>query len=152
MTLANEGPMTLPMLLGGIICQQGAWKALLPCKEPLTIAMIDALHTFLQDQTQSSSITHVFLTSACAVCDWLCLGVFRISKCGQTSSAKSPSGKHRACVPNSPDAGIWANQPLAFVEANFVFCSTEATLIDQRTLPAQRCSGSHLGAPPSTLL
>ena len=50
-TLANKRPKTLPML-GEILCQRrGAWKALLPRKEPFTLAMIDALSDFLQTQT-----------------------------------------------------------------------------------------------------
>jgi hypothetical protein len=53
------------------------------------------------------------------------------SEYGQTSTAKSSLGKCYACVPNSPAAGIWANQQLAFIEADFVFYSAQAILIDQ---------------------
>ena len=120
-------------MLGEIIRQRGAWKAPLPRKEPFTLAMIDALREFLHTQTQSSSITLVFLTSEYAVYDWLRLGVFtgsRISEYGQTSSAKTSSGKRYACIPNSSDAGIWANQPLAFIADDFVFYSAAAILVD----------------------
>jgi hypothetical protein len=132
-TLAHKRLKTLPML-GEIISQRGAWKEPLPWKEPFTIAMIDSLRPFLHKQTQHFSIQQVFLISEHAVCDWLCLGVFtgsRTSEYGQTSTAKSSLGKCYACVPNSPAAGIWANQQLAFIEADFVFYSAQAILIDQ---------------------
>jgi hypothetical protein len=134
-TLANKRPKTLPML-GEIIRQRSAWKAPLPRKEPFTLAMIDALRDFLQAQTQRSSITHVFLISEYAVYDWLRLGVFtgsRISEYGQTSTARSKiTGKRYACIPNSPDAGPWANQPLAFLAEDFTFYSATAILVDNR--------------------
>ena len=55
----------------------------------------------------------------------------RISEYGQTSTARSAvTGKRYACIPNSPDAGPWANQPIAFISADFVFYSAAALLVD----------------------
>jgi hypothetical protein len=130
-TLASKRPKLLP-LLGEIIQQRGAWKEPLPRKEPFTIAMIDALRAYLLAESKKSSIVHVFLTSIYAVYDWIRLGVFtgsRISEYGQSSSAKF-SGKSYARIPNSRDAGVWANQPLAFIKPDFVFFDKASLLVD----------------------
>jgi hypothetical protein len=130
-TLSSKRPKILPML-GEIICQRSAWKEPLPRKEPFTIAMIDALRACLLLESTKTSIAQVFLISEYAVYDWLRLGLFtgsRISEYGQTSSGKS-SGSRFARIPNSSDAGIWANQPLAFIEADFVFFNRASLLVD----------------------
>ena len=132
-TLSHKRPKTLPML-GEIINQRSAWKQPLPRKEPFTLAMIDALRGYLLELSHSTSITHIFLTSEYAVYDWLCLGVFtgsRVSEYGQTSAATATSsGRRFARIPNSPDAGLWANQPIAFIETDFVFYSSKAIRVD----------------------
>jgi hypothetical protein len=53
----------------------------------------------------------------------------RISEYGQTSSAKT-KGTRFARIPNSLDAGKWANQPLAFIETDFIFFSKDSLLLD----------------------
>jgi hypothetical protein len=40
-TLATKRPKTLPMILE-TVCQRFSWRVPLSCKEPFTIAMIDA--------------------------------------------------------------------------------------------------------------
>jgi hypothetical protein len=120
-------------MLGEIIWQQGAWKEPLPRKEPFTIAMIDALRAYLLSKSQETSIGQVFLTSEYAAYDWIRLGVFtgsRVSKYGQTSS--KPKGSRYARIPNSRDTGVWANQPLAFIEADFVFFDAASLLVDNQ--------------------
>jgi len=96
--------------------------------------MIDALRGYLLDKSQRECITVIFLTSEYAVYDWLRLGVFtgsRVSEYGQTSAAtKSASGRRFARIPNSPDAGIWANQPIAFIEPDFAFYNSKSILVD----------------------
>jgi hypothetical protein len=67
------------------------------------------------------------------VYDWIRLGLItgsRISEYGQTSS--STSGSRFARIPNSSDAGIWANQPLAFIESDFVFFNQASILVDNQ--------------------
>ena len=134
-TLASKRPKTLPML-GEIIRQRGSWTEPRPRKEPFTLAMIDALREFLSTKAQSTSITLVFLISEYAVYDWLRLGVFtgsRISEYGQTSTGRSKiTGKRYACIPNSPDAGQWANQPIAFIATDFVFYNDQSIRVDNQ--------------------
>jgi hypothetical protein len=130
-TVSSKRPKILPMI-GEIICQRSAWKEPLPRKETFTAAMIDALCAYLLLESTKTSIARVFLISEYAVYDWLRLGLFmgsRILECGQTSSSKS-LGSPFARIPNSSDAGIWANQPLAFIEADFVFIRTPEGLIN----------------------
>jgi hypothetical protein len=131
-TLEFKRPKTLP-ILGDIIGQRTAWKEPRPRKEPFTLAMIDALRDYLHGQTKQYTIQHVFLTAVYAAYDWLRLGTFsgsRISEYAQTRTTKDPiTGKRYACVPNSPAAGPWANQPIAFIETDFVFYSKEAILV-----------------------
>jgi hypothetical protein len=130
-TISNKRPKLLPML-GQIIQQRGNWKEPLPRKEPFTIAMIDALRAYLLNESRSTSILQVFLISEYAVYDWLRLGVFtgsRISEYGQSSSGKK-KGSRYARIPDSIDAGKWANQPLAFIAADFVFFSAASILVD----------------------
>ena len=132
-TLASKRPKLLPML-SEIIQQRGAWKEPLPRKEPFTIAMLDALRAHLQAESKKSSLIHVFLTSVYAAYDWIRLGVFtgsRISEYGQSSSGKAPGARY-ARIPNSRDAGVWANQPLAFIAADFVFFNKESLLVDRQ--------------------
>jgi hypothetical protein len=130
-TISSKRPKLLPML-GQIIQQRGNWKEPLPRKEPFTIAMIDALRAYLLNESRSTSILQVFLISEYAVYDWLRLGVFtgsRISEYGQSSSGKK-KGSRYARIPDSIDAGKWANQPLAFIAADFVFFSAASILVD----------------------
>jgi hypothetical protein len=141
-TLSSKRPKILPML-GEIIRQRSAWKEPLPRKEPFTIAMIDALRAYLLLESTKTSIAQVFpiseyavyiLISEYAVYDWLRLGLFtgsRISEYGQTSSGKSP-GSRFARIPNSSDPGIWGNQPLAFIAADFVFFNRASLLVDKQ--------------------
>jgi hypothetical protein len=131
-TLWSKRPKILPML-GEIICQRSAWKEPLPRKEPFTLAMIDALRACFLLESTKTSVAQVFLISEHAVCDWLRVGLFagsRISEHGQTSSSESPGCSRFAHTPNSSNAGIWANQPLAFIEADFVFFNRASLLID----------------------
>jgi hypothetical protein len=130
-TLASKRPKLLPML-GQIIQQRGTWKQPLPRKEPFTIAMIDALRVHLLIESKKSKLVHVFLTSIYAVYDWVRLGVFtgsRISEYGQTSSGKTPGSRY-ARIPQSKDAGKWANQALAFIASDFVFFDKASLLVD----------------------
>ena len=119
-------------MLGQLIQQRGAWKEPLPRKEPFTIAMIDALRAHLLEASTKSSMVHVFLTSTYAVYDWIRLGVFtgsRISEYGQSSSSRTSSSRY-ARIPQTANAGTWANQSIAFIEADFVFFNTESLLVD----------------------
>jgi hypothetical protein len=62
------------------------------------------------------------------------LGLFTgscISEHGQSSSSES-SGSPYAHIPNSSDAGIWANQLLAFIEFDFVFFNQASLLVDNQ--------------------
>jgi hypothetical protein len=98
--------------------------------------MIDSLRDYLHDQTRQCPIQKVFLTAVYAAYDWLRLGAFtgsRISEHAQTSTTKNPrTGKRYACVPDSPAAGPWANQPIAFIQTDFVFYSKASTLVDSK--------------------
>ena len=132
-TLASKRPKLLPML-GQIIQQRGAWTEPRPRKEPFTIAMIDALHAHLLLESGKHSMVKVFLTSVNAVYDWVRLGVFtgsRISEYGQSSASRT-SGSRYARIPNSKDAGIWANQSLAFIASDFVFFDKASLLVDNQ--------------------
>jgi hypothetical protein len=129
-TLASKRPKLIPML-GQIIQQRGAWKEPRPRKEPFTIAMIDALRAHLLLESETSKLVLVFLTAEYAVYDWVRLGVFtgsRISEYGQSSSSRT-AGSRFARIPNSKDAGPWANQPLAFIDSDFIFFNAEHLLV-----------------------
>jgi len=121
-------------MLSDIIGQRVAWKEPRPRKEPFTLAMIDAIRDFLHDQAQQFPIHKVFLTASYAAYDWIRLGTFtgsRISEYGQTRATKDPvTGKRYACVPNSPAAGPWASQPIAFIATDFVFYSATAIRVE----------------------
>jgi hypothetical protein len=132
-TVSSKRPKILPML-SQIINQRGAWKEPLPRKEPFTIKMIDALRACLLSESHASSIEEVFLISEYAVYDWTRLGVFtgsRISEYGQSSSGRK-KGSRYACIPDSRDAGAWANQSVAFIESDFVFYNKDSLLLDQQ--------------------
>jgi hypothetical protein len=123
-TLEFKRPKMLPVL---------GEKELRPRKEPFALAVIDALRDYLHGQSEQCTIQHVFLTAVYAAYDWLCLGTFSgscVSECAQTSDKKDPTtGKRHACVPNSPAAGPWANQPITFIDTNFVFYGKDVILV-----------------------
>jgi hypothetical protein len=132
-TVTSKRPKILPRF-SEILRQRMTWKEPRPRKEPFTLAMIDALRASLFLQSKQTSIQKVFLTSRYAAYDWIRLGVFtgsRISEFGQTNSGK-PKGQRYATIPLSRDAGIWANQSLAFIADDFIFYSKQSLLVDRR--------------------
>jgi hypothetical protein len=56
-----------------------------------------------------------------AIYDWARLGIFTGSRLGEYGQSKPRKGQLFATVPNSPDAGVWANTPLAFIRDDFSF-------------------------------
>ncbi len=78
-------------------------------------------------------------------------GGFEIVASGGTSSGK-PSGTRFARIPNSCDAGIWANQPLAFNEADFVFFSKRLSPDQHSVLSTEYSLGSCLQTTSPMLL
>jgi hypothetical protein len=146
-TLEFKRPKTLP-ILGDIIGQRTAWKEPRPRKEPFTLAMIDSLRDYLHDQTRQHPIQKVFLTAVYAAYDWLRLGTFtgsRISEHAQTSTTKNPrTGKRYACVPDSPAAGPWANQPRLYTN-RFRLLQQGLNSRGQQILPFEHGPRSYLG-------
>jgi hypothetical protein len=130
-TLGTKRPKVMPMISESI-GQRAAWKIPRPRKEPFTMAMIDALRQWLDNHSSKHHIHVTFLTSEYAVYDWVRLGCFtgsRIAEYGQSSSG-SLKGKRYARIPNTPAAGIWANQSIAFIAADFTFYSKEGIQVD----------------------
>jgi hypothetical protein len=56
-----------------------------------------------------------------AIFDWTRLGVFTGSRLGEYGQSKPHKGELFAKVPDSADAGVWANTPLAFIRSDFTF-------------------------------
>ena len=130
-TLGTKRPKIMPMI-SETIRQRVAWKTPRPRKEPFTMAMIDALRQWLDNHSRQYNIHVTFLTSEYAVYDWIRLGCFtgsRISEYGQSSSG-SLKGSRYARIPNTPDAGIRANQSIAFLAEDFTFYSKEGIQVD----------------------
>jgi hypothetical protein len=65
-----------------------------------------------------------------AIFDWTRLGVFTGSRLGEYGQSKPRPGELFATVPNSPDASIWANTPLAFIQDDFTFYDELRHLLD----------------------
>ena len=130
-TLGMKRPKLMPMIAESLR-QRVAWKTPRPRKEPFTMAMIEALRQWLHDHSLRNSIQVTFLTSEYTVYDWICLGCFtgsRISEYGQSSSGSSAKSRYSR-IPDTADAGIWANQSIAFIAADFTFYSKDGILLD----------------------
>jgi hypothetical protein len=97
--------------------------------------MVDSLRAWLLADSKTLTIQVVFLTSECAVYEWARLSFFtgsRISECGQNSSSSSSKSSWCARIPSSNDAGPWAGQAIAFLAADFTFCSARHIRVDRK--------------------
>jgi hypothetical protein len=85
-----------------------------------------ALAAFLQSTTDQ---TVIFLTMEYAVYDWTPLGLFTGSRVSEYAQTRLKAGIRYNVIPDTPDAGIWAGQPLAFVWADFTFYTDHHQLV-----------------------
>jgi hypothetical protein len=107
------------------LAQRAAWSQPLKKKEPYTLDMFRALAAFLQSTTDQTAI---FLTMEYAVYDWTRLGLFTGSRVSEYAQTQLKAGIRYNIIPDTPDAGIWAGQPLAFVQADFTFYTDQHQL------------------------
>jgi hypothetical protein len=72
-----------------------------------------------------------------AIFDWARLGIFTYNQ------SKPRAGELFATIPNSPDAGVWANTPLvAFLRSDFTFYNAnrhQLDILDLATLLCHAC-------------
>lgn len=104
--------------LAETIAQRRNWKEPQEKKEPFTSPMFQILH---HDVVCLSRDPTRLLDRLPAIFDWTRLGVFTGARLGEYGQSKPRKGELFATVPNSPDAGIWANTPLAFMRSDFTF-------------------------------
>jgi hypothetical protein len=105
--------------LAEIIRQCRSWRQPQQKKEPLSQEMLEWLRSAvarLVAQHDSHS-----LDLLAAVFDWICLSIFTGSRLGEYAQSKTPPGCRFSLIPATPEAGIWAGQPLAFIAADFTF-------------------------------
>jgi hypothetical protein len=88
--------------------------------------MFVALSQFLHSAKDSSES---FVTVVYAVYDWTRLGLFTGSRVSEYAQTRLKAGIRYNTIPQIPDAGIWAGQPLAFVRADFMFYSGSHAII-----------------------
>jgi hypothetical protein len=121
-------------MISEIIRQRSTWSVPLPRKEPFTLAMVDALRSWLHQHSQQSTLAITFLIFEYAVYDWVRLGFFTGSRNGEYCQSASHKKEHHryACIPSSKDAGVWAGQPLAFIAADFTFYDHDHIQVDRQ--------------------
>jgi hypothetical protein len=104
--------------LAETIAQRRNWKEPQQKKEPFTSPMFQVLH---HDVVCLSHDPSRLLDKLPAIFDWTRLGVFTGSRLGEYGQSKPRKGELFAKVPDSADAGVWANTPLAFIRSDFTF-------------------------------
>jgi hypothetical protein len=111
----------------GTACsQRAAWSQPKKKKEPYTLDMFQALAGFIHSMRDA---TEAFLTVEHAVFDWTRLGLFTGSRVSEYAQTRLKAGIRYNTIPQTPDAGIWAGQPLAFVRDDFTFYSASHEII-----------------------
>lgn len=95
-----------------------AWEQKLPKKEPYSVEMFEWLHNTVHD-VPDVSISHLGVMFA--VFDWQRLGVFTGSRLSEYGQSKIPKGERFNTIPKTPEAGIWAGRPIAFIREDFKF-------------------------------
>jgi hypothetical protein len=108
------------------LAQRAAWSQPKKKKEPYTLDMFLALAGFLQSLRDA---TEAFLTVEHAVFDWTRLGLFTGSRVSEYAQTRLKAGIQYNTIPQIPDAGIWAGQPLAFIRADFTFYSDSHAIV-----------------------
>jgi hypothetical protein len=108
------------------LAQRAAWSQPKKKKEPYTLDMFLLLADFLHS---SRDATVAFLTVEHAVFDWTRLGLFTGSRVSEYAQTRLKAGIRYNTIPQTPDAGMWAGQPLAFVRADFTFYSDSHEIV-----------------------
>jgi hypothetical protein len=135
---ANQKQVHLHPYLREIIAQRKAWSVPRPKKEPFTIDMFRCLAASLRS---SSDGLDTFLSRTYAVYDWTRLGIFTGSRVAEYPQTHLKKGLRFNVIPNSTDAGPWADQPLAFIREDFIFYDPEHTLIEHAHLHRRHIQG-----------
>jgi hypothetical protein len=117
--------------LAETIAQRRNWKEPQQKKEPFTSPMFQVLH---HDVVSLSHDPSHLLDKLLAIFDWTRLGVFTGLRLGEYGQSKPRKGELFATVPNSHDAGIWANTPLAFIRSDFTFFDANWCAMDSGNL------------------
>jgi hypothetical protein len=136
-TMSQKHPSLHPYLQE-MISQRDNWTKPQTQKEPFTYRML-AEHATTLVSTKTESVPR-FLRLVHAVWDWLRLGVFTGSRVAEYAQSRLKKGQRFQCIPNTPDAGVWAGQPLAFIRADFQFFDSAHRLVAHSDVfNAHRC-------------
>jgi hypothetical protein len=105
--------------------------------------MLHTLHKWNEHITQLPDTQNAHVIQA--VHDWIMLGIFTGSRAGEYAQTHTKRDTYSR-VPNTPDAGPYANQPLAFMASDFTFYDSNNINIDQRHLwyTANRATRVHI--------
>ena len=109
---------TVHPLIKEIISQRRAWQRPRQKKEPITLDMFDNAQQNLADLMLTN--LDAFLARPAAVHNFTVLGTFTGSRVGEYGQTKAIRGTYSR-IPDTTNAGEWANMPLAFVKADFTF-------------------------------
>jgi hypothetical protein len=129
-------PRLHPFLAKTIAQRRTNWRELQKKKEPFTSPMFMVIH---HDVICLSRDPTLLLDKLPAIFDWTQLDIFTGSRLGEYSQSKPRKGELFATVPNSPDVGIWANTPLAFIRADFTFYDAARHMLTQTDLLLLQC-------------
>ncbi len=102
------------------IAQRTTWSAPKALKEPFTYRMLEIHANHFLKQSKRDSYAQFFSLNH-VVWDWLRLGVFTGSRVAEYAQSGLKKHQRYQCIPNTPDAGQWAGQPLAFTRDDFQF-------------------------------
>jgi hypothetical protein len=105
------------------ISQRTTWSNPTTQKEPFTYRML-SLHASYHLKRSHKDSFSTFFSLNHVVWDWLRLGVFTGSRVAEYAQSGLKRNQRYQCIPNTPDAGQWAGQPLAFIRADFTFFDT----------------------------
>jgi hypothetical protein len=114
-----------------IVAQRRAWQKPRSKKEPITLAMFENAQDHVA--TLLKSDPDAFLARPAAVHNFVCLGAFtgsRISEYGQTKARRGLVQR----IPNTTNAGEWANMPLAFIRSDFTFWDKQGREVKKNDL------------------
>ncbi|GKY95479.1 hypothetical protein MPSEU_000509500 [Mayamaea pseudoterrestris] len=128
-------------MLADILASRRKWQKAREKREPFTNKMFEYLYATLKKETATDATVNLDVQAA--VFDWTCLGAFtgsRANEYAQTTARRGCFSK----VPANRDAGEWANQPLAFIDLDFMFYTADSVLITHDRLLRQQRSATEL--------
>ena len=105
--------------LAEIVRQRRTWRRPQEKKEPISQEILEWMRSAVA-QAIAAHDSHS-LDLLASVFDWISLAVFTGSRVSEYAQSKIPKGCRFATIPNVSEAGLWAGQPFAFVEADFTF-------------------------------